>query len=112
MANVGKLSVTLIAVGASIALSWTAQAGPQTPTPTPTPTATPTPTPTATPTPTPTATPTPTPTATPTPTPTPPPAGGDLDTLCHQRGTAVTVQVGATSDPAHLKHGDTLGACP
>ncbi len=88
MANVGKLSVTLIAVGASIALSWAAQAGPPTPTPTPTPT------------------------ATPTPTPTPPPAGGGLVTLCHQKGKAVTVQIGANSVPAHLKHGDTLGECP
>jgi hypothetical protein len=58
--------------------------------------------------PTPTPTPTPTVTPTPTPTPTPPPVG--KVTLCHKG--KKTISVGASAVPAHLRHGDTLGACP
>ncbi len=109
--------------------------------PTPTPTVTPIPTPTATPTATPTVTPIPTPTATPTATPTPggptptptPTRGGPIRragfpiptptatptatpklservTVCHKGKNSISVSANAV--PAHLAHGDTLGACP
>jgi hypothetical protein len=58
--------------------------------------------------PTPTPTPTPTVTPSPTPSPTPPPVG--KVTLCHKG--KKTISVGASAVPAHLRHGDTLGACP
>jgi hypothetical protein len=54
------------------------------------------------------ATPTPTPTPTPAVTPTPTPVG--KVTLCHKG--KKTISVGASAVSAHLRHGDTLGACP
>jgi hypothetical protein len=90
-----------------------------TPTPTPTcspsPTKTPTPTPTKTPTPTPTKTPTPSPTpCEPTPTPSPTPTPKKV-LICHLTGEsspkAINISVDESSVPAHLAHGDHLGAC-
>jgi hypothetical protein len=57
------------------------------------------------------------PTPTPTPVPTTVPAeNGDKVTICHRPpgnpGNAHTISVGAAAVPAHLGHGDTLGACP
>jgi hypothetical protein len=53
-----------------------------------------------------TPTPTPTPTATPTPMPTP---MGKV-TVCHRGKNSISLPANAV--PAHLAHGDTLGACP
>jgi hypothetical protein len=60
--------------------------------------------------------PTPTPGPTLTPPPTEVPGQGDKVTLCHRPpgkpDNAHTITVGAPAAPAHLGHGDTLGACP
>ncbi|HEY8210783.1 MAG TPA: hypothetical protein VIG99_25040 [Myxococcaceae bacterium] len=43
-------------------------------------------------------------------------SGGDQVTICHRPpgnpGNAHTITVGVGAVAAHLKHGDTLGACP
>ncbi len=80
-----------------------------TPTPTSSPTVTPSPTPTPTVTPTPTSSPTVTPSPTPSPTVTPTPTPVAKVTLCHKGRKTLTVSVNAL--PAHLAHGDTIGAC-
>jgi hypothetical protein len=40
-------------------------------------------------------------------------AGGDKVTICHKPGTPAegTIEVSSSAVPAHLEHGDTLGAC-
>ena len=62
------------------------------------------------PTPTPTSTLTPTPTPTTTPTTTPTPSRSKKVTVCHKGKDSISVSANAV--PAHLAHGDALGACP
>ncbi len=52
----------------------------------------------------------PTPTSTPTATPTPTPTQSKKVTVCHNGKRSISVSANAV--PAHLAHGDTLGACP
>jgi hypothetical protein len=47
------------------------------------------------------------PSPSPSPSPSPPP---EKVTICHKG--KKTISVGASAVPAHLAHGDTLGACP